>query len=446
MAGSSQVANMDNLSTLGSLLHENFVSGVLPLLDLQSPTLSIFEAAGPGEFSMVGEKLVFAVDHSYTGGAMGTSGGELPDHEYVDPITLETTPVRLYVRRAVDNFWVARGGSTEGAFEDFLGRVMEQMWDDFERAQARHVQGSSDGTICQIATRTSNTVVTIDDGYGLSGVDPAQFLEPGQRIGWLDASNSYAVGGVGTISSIVGSGGTYTLTLAADWENGSGTPQTADGDVIVRVTTDDQSANYFTSERNAVPLGLADIIDPDGNLSTYLGQTVATYKRLKPVNLASSNFDEVEVMKFVKRIAAKGNATINPSTNIMVTNPAVTMELARSLLPYSQIQREKGQVLPGGWQTVQIANYDFIEDSYAPHNILYCICMEDMRTVPLDGAAAVWAGDGSEFSRLADFDGKEWYAKRYLQRLATRRNRSGALTGITVTDQFDTYTAQPFDL
>ena len=441
----SQQAVFDNATTLAGLIHENFVSGVQPLLDVQDAALALFEQAGPGEFSMVGEKLVFAVDPRRQHSAMATPGGQLPDHVGNDALPLEFTPTRMYVRRAVDNFWGARA-TGDGAFQDFLSRVMTQMWDDFRHAQIRHVHGSSSGVIAKVAARTSTTVVTIDDGYGLTGVDPSMFLEIGDKIAWLDASNSFAVGGVGVVSDISVSGIVYTLTLDADWENGSGTPQTADGDVIVRVTTDNQSASYFTTEYGAVPLGLIDHLDVDGATTTYGGATVASYDRMKPVNMTSATFDEVEIMKFVKRIMAKSQSRIDASSNTMLCNPAVTMQLARTLLPYSQIQREKGQTLPGGWETVQIANFDFVEDTYAPHNILYCLCREDMRTVPLDGAESIWAGDGSEFSRVADFDGKEWFAKRYVQRIFPRRNRSGVLKSITTTEDMNDFTPSPYDV
>lgn len=441
----SQQPLLDNATSLANLIHENYISGVLPFLDIQDAALALFEQAGPGEFSMVGEKLVFSADYTRRHSAMGTPNGELPDHAYADPLRLEFTPTRIYVRRAIDNFWQARA-TGEGAFEDLLSRIMSQMWDDFAHAQIRHVHGSSSGVIAKIATRTSATVVTIDDGYGLTGVDPSMFLEPGDRIAWLDASNSFAVGGVGVIASIAEASNVYTLTLAASWENGAGTPQTADGDVIVRVTTTNQSANYFTTEYGAVPLGFVDMLDPAGSVTAYGGLTVSSYDRLKPVNLASATFNEVEVMKFVKRIEAKSQTRVNSSTHTMLCNPAVTMELARTLLPYSQIQREKGQTLPGGWETVQIANFDFVEDTYAPWNLLYALCREDMRTVPLDGAEQIWSGDGSEFSRIADFDGKEWYARRYVQRLLSRRNRCGVLTGISTTDDMNEFTPSPYNV
>ena len=75
---------------------------------------------------------------------------------------------------------------------------------------------------------------------------------------------------------------------------------------------------------------------------------------------------------------------------------------------------------------------DFIEDDWQIHDVLYTLSVEDLFRVDLDGEADYFAEDGSQFSRLADFDGKEWYVKSYLQNFSDRRNRHAALTGITL--------------
>ena len=64
--------------------------------------------------------------------------------------------------------------------------------------------------------------------------------------------------------------------------------------------------------------------------------------------------------------------------------------------------------------------------------MLYTLSVEDLFRVDLDGEADYFAEDGSQFSRLSDFDGKEWYVKSYLQNFSDRRNRHAALTGITL--------------
>lgn len=436
----SQQGNLDTISTVGSLVYENYTGRVQPHLEFMGPTLAIFQQMGPGEFNLLGEKLVFAADVLYAGGAMGTTGW-LPDHEYQDPINFETTPTRSYVRRAVDNFIVARAAGPDGTFEPFIGRVMEQMWDALERMQNRHVHGSSTGYVSMTKTRTSNTVIVMDDGYGHSGADPGMFIEPGMTMAWLDADNSYAVGGSGVVSTVSYGTNECTVTFAASIENGSGTPTIAANDPWVFSTSTPYTQTHFDTEYGNAPLGLLDHIDPLAATATYLGVTEASYPRVKPVTTASSNFDEVEIMEHWKKIFAKSGAPVTSGTHVNTLQPGMAIELAKTLLPYTQIQT-KGADLPGGWETVTIQGQTFVEDPYHLQDIMYTLCRDDCRVIDLDGDPRIWAGDGSEFARIADFDGKEWYARHYVQRIMTRRNRSGALTGLTNSNAAN-YTPSP---
>ena len=338
MAVASQQALLLTNAQVGGLIHENFKGKVVPHLEHIGPTLSLFKQAGPGEYTLTGDKLVFAGDVTYAAGAMATDGN-LPDTDYVDPVNFETVPTRQYVRRAVDNFNVARW-QDDGTFENFIGRVMEQMWDAFERSQNRHIHGSSNATVCVTDSRTSNTIIVVKDGYGHVGASPLMFLEPGMRLSWLDASNSFAVGGVGTISSI--NYATKTITFVASIENGSGTPTIVAGDVWVFPTSATEADNHFVTERGLAPLGLLDLIDPLSRNTAYLTVTEASFPRVKPIRTAATNYGEVELMEWFREIESKSQSPVTVSTHTFTTSPGAVLELAKTLLPYTQIQQKAG--------------------------------------------------------------------------------------------------------
>lgn len=433
----SQWTNTSSVSTLGDLVFENYVGKVKPHLEVMSPLLALFNKAGPGEYELTGKELRFAGDLTYAQPAMATTG-ELPDHADADPVQFVTTPKQIYIRRAIRHFTAARAQGA-GTFENYAGRIVRQLWDGMERAQIRHVNGSSNGFICLVNARTSATVFTVKDGYGYTGTDPLMHLEPGMLIGWLDASNSYAVGGHGVISSINYS--TKTITMSASFENGAGTPTIASGDALVFITTNDDGASYFASEYGNAPNGLIDLIDPADAASTYLGVSEATYPRVQPVRRASSNFGEIEFMEWAKEMQSKGMSQVTSSSHVFSTSPGVVIELAKTLIPYTQIQ-QKGRSLDGGWTTVSVGGFEFVEDPFHIHNAIVGWCVEDMKVVDLDGDPKMYSGDGSEWARLADFDGSEAFARHYVQRFLDRRNRSGALTGIAGVDA-DRYSASP---
>ena len=427
MALGSQVSGLEAITDLTGLVHEIYAGEVKPNVSAWSPTSQLFQQAGSGDYRIDGEKLVFSADLTYAGGAQGTDGN-LPDHQYVDAVEGQTTPARLYVRRAIDNFIEKRAQKGPGAFGDLLGRMFDQMWDAFGRAQIRHAVGTSTGTLCKVSSRTSSTVFVVKDGYGHASTPPLMHLEVGMIIGWVDVNDSNTVAGAATITAITYSTNTVTVTTAATWEPGN---DVAANDLIVMATTPNIATDYFTSEYTNAPNGLMNIVDPDSDASTVFNIAEGTYPRWKPYRKASSSFDHIEVTEHFRKLRAKSTSPVGPSTHVCVAQGAVVAELARTLVGFQQ-QTQLGRTFEGGYQAVRIANMDFIEDDWQLHDVLYTLSVEDLFTVDLDGEADYFAEDGSQFSRLADFDGKEWYVKSYMQSFSDRRNRHAALTGISL--------------
>ena len=427
MALGSQVSGLEAITDLTGLVHEIYAGEVKPNVSSWSPTSQLFQEAGAGDYRIDGEKLVFSADLTYAGGAMG-SDGNLPDHQYVDAVEGETTPARLYVRRAIDNFIEKRAVRGPGAFGDLLGRMFDQMWDAFGRSQIRHAIGTSNGTLCKVSSRTSSTVFVVKDGYGHADTPPLLHMEVGMIINWVDVGSSNALAGAGTISAITHSTNTVTVTTAGTWEPGN---QLAANDLIVNATTPNISTDYFASEYTNAPNGLLNIVDPDEDATTVFNISQSTYPRWKPYRKASASFDHIEVTEHFRQLRAKSTSPVGPSTHVCCAQGSVIAELASTLVGCQQ-QTALGRTFEGGYEAVRIANMDFIEDDWQIHDVLYTLSVEDLFTVDLDGEADYFAEDGSQFSRLSDFDGKEWYVKSYKQSFSDRRNRHAALTGISL--------------
>jgi hypothetical protein len=427
MALGSQVGNLEAITDLTGLVHEIYAGEVKPNVSSWSPTSQLFQEAGAGDYRMDGEKLVFSADLTYAGGAQG-SDGNLPDHQYVDAVEGETTPARLYVRRAIDNFIEKRAVRGPGAFGDLLGRMFDQMWDAFGRAQIRHAVGTSNGTLCKVSSRTSSTVFVVKDGYGHADTPPLLHIEPGMILNWVDVNDSNALAGAGTVTAVTYSTNTVTVSTAGTWEPGN---NLAANDLIVNATTPNISTDYFASEYTNAPNGLLNIVDPDADATTVFNISQSSYPRWTPYRKASATFDHIEVTEHFRQLRAKSTSPVGPATHVCCAQGAVIAELARTLVGFQQ-QTQLGRTFEGGYEAVRIAGMDFIEDDWQIHDVLYTLSVEDLFRVDLDGEADYFAEDGSQFSRLADFDGKEWYVKSYLQNFSDRRNRHAALTGITL--------------
>lgn len=410
------------------LLQINYKGRVKKYLGVMSAVGSLFSELGPGEYTYDGQVLRFAGDYTYRGGAIGTSGFK-PAPQYVDPVNLDTNAARISVAGAVDNFIVAAGAGP-AAFENFMDRQLEQMWDAFERAMVRMAHGSSLGTLCVIDTVNSATNIVVEDGYGYPGTAPTMFLEPGgvMWVAVLDASGAFASLGAAVIDTIQRNtpvAGQDTITFVAP-----GVAGMAAGDVLVFSTSDDPTDFWYETERGNAMLGLIDLLDPADALSSYLTASLSDHPRLQRIRAVSADWGEVEFMEFVTEIQSRSNAPVTPESHTFTMHPGVKTELAKTLIPFTQIE-QKGRELEGGWTTVRLAGHDLLEDPYHIPDVVYGICYEDAFQVDLDGEPRIWDGDGSMFQRLIHFDGKEWYAKSYRNRFLDRRNRCGSLVGVS---------------
>lgn len=424
MALGSQASNVDALSDITGLVHEIFVGDVLPGVRWESPTAQMYMNAQEGDYRYDGESLNWAVDLLRPHGGAATDG-KLPDASHTDAANGQTTPIRRYVRRAIDNFSESAAVRGPGSFADLSTRLFDQMWGAFRLMEIRHAIGGSDGIICLVDSRTSTTVWVAKDGYNHTGTNPLMLLDEGMVL-THHSTDGGAAEGAGKVADGGIAYSTKTVTMAANWEQSAAV---AAGDIVCAATTTDSTADYFISENNLAKNGQADIIDPDGNLTTVFNVAEGTYARWKPFRKASGTFDHLEITEFMQQLAAKSTYSVTPESHTAVVAGGVYAELARSLEGFQQ-QMQLGKTFEGGYTAVRIANHDIVVDDYQLHDVMSVYCTEDLYTVSLV-EAGYFDEDGSMYSRIADFDGKEWYARDYCNSFTPVRNRCGALTGIS---------------
>lgn len=430
MSISSQSARLTNTTSASGLLHTVFVDGVVSHCKAKSRAAQLFQEAKQGEdYVLNGSALQGAVRLTRSGGALSTPSGMLPDTSFVNPVNWQTTPVRRHKRVALDNMMEQRA-SGPGAYKDLVPELFDQFWEAWEYMEIRQSIGGSDGIVALVSSRTDSNTVVLKDAYGHASTTPMLFIDDGMTVAWLDSSNSYVVGGAAVIDS-VSFPATINLDSASTWEPGAATP--AAGDPIVFCTTNDISADYFETEYNAAPSGLKTIVDPDDILTTVFNISEDDNPRWKPWREASSVFDHIEVTEHWRKLAAKSTEPVTAQSHVALCNGAVMAELARTLEGFQQ-QQNLGREFEGGYTAVRIRNMDIAEDDYFWHDILMTVCVEDLYRIPLGASAGMSSEDGSEWSRLPDQDAKEAYASEYLQTFSPRRNRHGALTGISTSN------------
>jgi hypothetical protein len=425
MALGSQASNVDAMTALTGLTHDIFVGEVVNNVRRESPCAMLFQDASPGEYRLEGQNMVFAVDLRFKTGAVA-SDGNLPDHVGMDAVQGQITPVRRYQRLAIDNLVELRA-SGPGAFNDLSDRLFDLLWDAWKSMEIRHSIGPATALLGLCDTRSSATVFTIKDAYGNTGTNPLSHISEGSILCWYDLTATAAIDGAGIVDSINYSTRAITMGDGATWEPGD---QLATGDYIYFATTDNISTDYFTAERNLAPNGLGTIVDPTAALSTVFNIAEATYPRWKPYRVSSTTFDHLELTEFWLQLAAKRGFGVTPATDVVVTFPSCVAQIARSLMGFQQ-QAYEGTDLMGGYTTVTVSSIPIVEDHFFYHNVAMTLCKEKLYRVNLGADADFWGGDGSMWSRIADYDGKDAYVVDYLNFFSSHRGAHGALTGIS---------------
>ena len=424
----SQAGNAALMSELTGLTHDIFVGRVVNNVRRESKVAMLFQDAEPGEYRLEGQNMVFAVDLQYKTGALATDGN-IPDHVQLDAVQGKITPIRRYARIAIDNL-VERRASGPGAFDDLSDRIFDKLWDSWASMEIRHAIGGSNGVICKCSSRTSSTVFVVKDAYGLVGTNPLIHLAEGSIIAWYDVSAS-KIGGAGTVTStgLAYTTNTVTVTTAQTWETDVGNTLAAN-DTIFFATTPGTTKDYFTAERNLAPNGLGTIVDPAADNTTVHNISESTYERWKPYRVGSTTFDHVELTEHWLSLEQKRGFAVSPDIDVVCAYPSAVAQLARSLLGFQQ-QAYTGGELAGGYQKVTVSGIPIVSDGFFYKDVAMTICREMLYRVNLGGDADFWGEDGSMWSRIADFDGKDAFVVDYLNTFGIHRGANGALTGIT---------------
>lgn len=423
----SQRATIESMEDLAGLTHDIFVGSVVNNVRRASPSSMLFQDLPPGEYRLEGSACVFATDLRFKTGGLATSGN-IPDYVGLDAVQGKVTPTRRYARIAVDNL-VQRRASGEGAFDDLTNRIFEKLWDAWESMEIRHSVGPSSGLLAVVDARVDADKFTIKDAFGNAGTNPCSHLDKGSIIAWYDVSAS-GFAGAARVADIDYSTSTITVDSAGTWEPGD---QLANGDLIYFATTNRIDAPHFEAERNLAPNGLGTIADPAASLTTVFNISQTDEPRWKPFRKASKTFDHLELTEHWLQLAAKRGFGVTPETDVVLAHPSAVAQLARSLMAFQQ-QAYTGGTLQGGYRGITVSGIEVLEDHFFYHNVAMTLYKDALYRINLGGDADFWGEDGSMWSRIADYDGKDAFVVDYMNYLSNHRGAHGVLTGIVTPD------------
>jgi hypothetical protein len=426
MSSSSQQGNVLTMATLTGLTHDIFVGRVVNNVRRTSPSAMLFKNATPdSEYELVGQNMKFAVDLRYKTGGMATDG-HIPDYVGLDAVQGKLNPTRRYARIALDNL-VEKQASGKGAFENLGERIFDKLWDSWESQEIRHSIGYSSALLGVVESRTNDTTFIIKDAFGSTGTNPISHIAEGSILSWWDLTATAAIDGAGRVDSIDYETREVTMDDAATWEPGD---DLAAGDLIYFATTNNISNAHFVAERNLAPNGLGTIVDPNGDLTTVHDISETTYGRWKPFRKNSVTHDHLELTEFRLALAAKRGFDVTPETDVQIAFPSVVAQIARSLMGFQQ-QAYSGGALEGGYRSVAVDGIQTVADHFFFRDVSMTVCKEHLFRVNLGDDVDFWGEDGSMWSRMPDFDGKDAFVVEYGNNFSNNRGAHGALTGIT---------------
>lgn len=437
MALGSQASRVETMAALQGLTHDIFVGRVVNNVKRSSPTSMLFQDAMPGEYRLEGQSMKFAVDLRFKTGMVATDG-KIPDYVGLDAQQGSVTPIRRYERIAMDNL-VEKQASGPGAFENLSGRIFDKIWDAWESGEIRHAIGPSSGLVGVVESRVDADSFIIADAYGNTGTNPLTMLSEGAMICWYDQTATAGIDGAGIIASFNMSTRQVNMASSATWEP---VDQIDAGDLIYFSSSSNISNANFVAERNLAPNGVGTILDPAAALSTVFGISETTYQRWKPYRQGSTTIDGIELTEHWLQLGQKRGFPVSPATDECIAYPSVVAQIARSLMGVQQ-QVYTGDELKGGYRSVTVSGMRITEDGHFYHNVLATLCREKLYRINLGGDADYWDEDGSMWSRIADFDGKDAHVGEYMNYMSNHRGAHGALTSITTELDDDAFAPIP---
>lgn len=422
--------------TLTNLMHDIFVGRVVNNVKRESPVAMMFQDAGAGEYRLEGTAMKFAVDLRFKTGAMATDG-KLPNATNMDAQEGSITPIRRYARLAIDNMF-EKQASGPGAYDNLSDRVFDQLWDSWKSMEIRHSIGPASGLLGVIESTDTPLHFVMKDAFGNVGTNPIAHISEGSILALSDATDSYNIVASATVSSINYS--TREVVMSTEWDEDV-TP--AAGDYIYFATSPTHADGHFTSEKNLAPNGLGTIVDPAAAATTVHGILETDYPRWKPFRKASSTFDHLELTEHWLQLGAKRGFAVSPQSDVVVAFPAAVAQIARGLMGFQQ-QADLGGELKGGYKSLTVGGIPIVQDHFFYHNVAMTLNKDSLFRVNLGDEASFFNGDGSQFARIADYDGKEAFVCEYMNTFCNARGTNGAITGIVTPDITDEdYSAVP---
>lgn len=367
--------------------------------------------------TFAGKKIIFGMKLE-TGGGASNAGARstLPGNADGTYDQGETTPVRTYVRMAIDLYTLEVTKQQKGSYKPALEEKMEDRVKALQKEINRQMFSGGDGKLALTATGAASATQTLSSDYGVTnGGNPIRHVYTGDTLAFYD--NAGALIARKTVSSKSGTLGSATGTVTLD----SSVTSVSSG-WVAKSTSD--TDNYAQGEAKGLLAGMV-------QSSTFQGVTIgSTYSA---VSLSNSGTLRDISDGLIGTLFNSIHAQCDEYPNLVVTRPGIVQKYSEIFLPIRRIDGQDVR-LKGGYKPVAVVQHaageaPIIADNDCPGARLFALNTNYLRSIDLVGED--WAAfDGAQFSRITDQDGAEGYLRRYWQIAWLRLNCHGVLADL----------------
>lgn len=301
-------------------------------------------------------------------------------------------------------------GGKKKAFLEVFGAESEEGLKAFRKMLNRQTWGSEEGALAVVHSFAGTTVTlkTLSTGYGTSR--PGHYYGTnfifggeGQKVAFLDASDSYKVIGTGIeVSSVNHSAGTFVLASAP------ATDPAVDDLVILNPDVANGTAAIRYEMEGILPAIDNNTVTAHGSRATaneYHGLSRSTYSLISSNRVTNSGtlrpFDESLIETLFNKIRRRGGNPLKGGK--LYCSLGVHSEFVESQIPLKRFQSKK---LAAGYSSLDYSGVDIEPDTDCPPGCMYFLNWDHLKLVVTKDLG--WRDfDGKVLARVSDLDSYE---------------------------------------
>lgn len=435
MAANPLLITNTDISGVLKNIYESFRINAFPKLTPLLAQLKKAKPGGPERMQWGGNGVYWDVALTRPVGMTASTGGFFPPSAVAVEQQANVGIKRTYVTREIDSLAIQGTQASQAAFIPLARKIVMEAMDAAQLGQQEILHGTGLGIKATLSSVTSTTIVVVSAPYGIaSSGRGGLLLDVNMYVAVLDSTGA-TLRGKATITAAAQSSSADTCTLTFDTAIAGMTAT----DIIVAATTSDTSYN-------AVPSGLANMLNRGGSYNSLHGITAATYSRWDTTRLTAGTDTpdanqptEMDVWDLATRVANRSgkNPKTNPGEFLLLTTPGIEKKLAESFLGQRRWDMQSDVTLKGGFKALNIGGLPLVSDYWCPAGTLYMVHIPSLSWVDRQDWIKLQYEDSGPWRFIDGRDAYQINFGAYWNTAVLQRNSHGMITGYTDTARYD---------